>query len=154
MVRLVEVTRDNWQECIGMPISEDHGRFVQTNLYSLAQAQFQPGAKVRCIYAGEEMVGCTLYGPDEHQADLFWVYRLMISERERGKGYGRAGLALILDEAGRLGYARIGLSADPDNRKAIDLYEKMGFRDTGEMDGRERIYVCSLLGFPGPETRR
>lgn len=149
MLKLVEVTRDNWQECIRMPISEDHGRFVQTNLYSLAQAQFQPGAKVRCLCAGDVMVGCALFGPDEHRADLFWIYRLMVSERERRKGHGRAGLALIMDEARRLGYARIGLSADPDNWKAIDLYVQMGFRATGEMDGRERIYVCSLRQEPG-----
>jgi len=144
MIRLAEITRDNWQACIHLPISEDHQRFVQTNLYSLAEVRFHQGADVRCIYADGTMVGCTLFGPDERHADRFWIYRLMISERERGKGYGKAALSLVAEEARKLGFAALGLSVDPDNGKALDLYGKMGFRSTGEMDGREFIQVLDL----------
>lgn len=144
MLRLAEITRDNWQECIKLPISEDHQRFVQTNLYSLAEVRFHRGAEVRGVCNDGTMVGCTLFGPHEQHADMFWIYRLMISERERGKGYGKAALSLIADEARKLGYSKLGLSVDPDNTKALDLYGKVGFRSTGELDGRELIQVLLL----------
>lgn len=144
MARLVEITRENWQECIKLPTGKDHERFVRTNLYSLAQAQFCPESSIRCIYADEEMVGCTMYGPDEHRGDLFWVYRLMIAENKRGQGFGRNGLALVAEEARKLGYSRIGLSADPENRSAIQLYESVGFKATNEREGCEVVYICDI----------
>ena len=140
MIQLVTVNKDNWQECIQLPTSEDH-RFVAPNVYSIAEAQFYPDTVTACcIYAGDAMVGFAMYGPDEDDATLFAIDRLMIAEGHRGRGYGKAALLAILEEAERRGFSRIRLSTNPENVKAIKLYESVGFRATGEMDDDEAVY--------------
>jgi diamine N-acetyltransferase len=142
VIRFVEVNKDNWQECIKLPTSEEHARFVASNLYSIAEAQFYPQTvQACCIYAGEEMVGFAMYGPEDEDETLFWIDRLMIAEGHRGKGYGRAAVQLILDEARARGFSRVGLSTGLQNVKAIRLYESLGFEATGEIDDDEAIYI-------------
>jgi RimJ/RimL family protein N-acetyltransferase len=142
MIQLVAVNKDNWQECIRLPTSEDHARFVARNVYSIAESQFYPETVTACcIFAGRDMVGFAMYGPDEDDATLFAIDRLMIAEGHRGKGYGKAALSAILVEAQRRGFSRIKLSTNPENVKAIKLYERVGFRATGEMDDDEAVYV-------------
>ncbi len=87
------------------------------------------------------MVGFAMYGPDEDDATLFAIDRLMIAEGYRGKGYGKAALSVILEEAKSRGFSRIKLSTKPENEKAIRLYESVGFEATSEMDGDEAAYV-------------
>jgi diamine N-acetyltransferase len=144
MLRFVPVNRDNWQECIHLPISEDHKRYVAPNVYSIAEAQFYPGVVSACIYAGDEMVGYTLYGREEDDESMFWIDRLMIAEGQRGKGYGRAALLMIIDKAKKSGFSKIGLSTEPGNSNAIRLYESVGFRATGEIDDGEAVFVCII----------
>ena len=141
MIRLVTVSKDNWQECIQLATSEEH-RFVAPNVYSIAESQFYPETVTACcIYAGETMVGFAMYGPDEDDAILFVIDRLMIAEGHRGKGYGKAALSAILEEARGRGFSRISLSTNPENVKAIKLYESVGFKATGEMDDDEAVYI-------------
>ena len=143
-VHLVPVDKDNFRECVKLPTGEDH-RHVAPNVYSIAQAQFIPGAKSCCIFHGDEMVGYTLYElPQENDEGLhLWVSRLMMAEGQRGKGYGRAVLQLLIAEARQKGCVEVGLSTHPDNFKAIGLYESLGFHAT-EMDDGEMVYVCPL----------
>ena len=141
MIQLVTVNKDNWQECIQLPTSEDH-RFVAPNVYSIAEAQFYPDTvTVCCIYAEDAMVGFAMYGPDEDDATLFVIDRLMIAEGHRGKGYGKAALSAILEEAKRRSFSRVKLSTNPENVRAINLYESVGFKATGEMDDDEAVYI-------------
>jgi diamine N-acetyltransferase len=90
------------------------------------------------------MVGYTLYNRSEEDADGFWISRLMIAESQRGKGYGRAALQRIIAEARSYGCKRVGLSTNPENFKAIHLYESLGFRSTGKIEHGEMIYICTL----------
>lgn len=144
-IRLEPVNRHNLRQCAKLPTGPDH-KHVAPNAYSIAQAQFWPGAQSCCIYHGDEMVGYIWYGPDYDDGDyhpLMWISRLMIAEDQRGKGYGRATLRHVIAEARRLGYPEVGLSTHPDNFKAIGLYESMGFHATEIEDG-EMVYICIL----------
>jgi diamine N-acetyltransferase len=143
LIHFVEVNKDNWEECIDLPISEDHKHNVAPNVYSIAEASFYPELKACCIYAEEKMVGFTMHGLDDED-NRYWIVRLMIAENQRRKGYGREALKLIIEEARQKGIPEIVLSTHPDNFKAIKLYESMGFIDTGEMDGNEEIFICRI----------
>ena len=73
-----------------------------------------------------------------HVAD-FSVY----VEREwRGKGVGGFLLGHLIEEARKIGFHKMVLSAFPFNDKGMDLYGKMGFRtvgiykEQGQLDGR------------------
>lgn len=144
-VRLVPVNSDNFQACVNLPTGPEH-KYVAPNSYSIAQAQFTPGSKSCCVYVGEELVGFILYRmeyDDEKYHFLLWISRLMIAEPERGKGYGRSVLKLIIEEAFQTGCVEVGLSTHPENSKAITLYESIGFHAV-EMVDKEMVYVLPL----------
>jgi len=139
MIRLVKVTKENWQECVNLPTSEAH-RWVATNVYSIAEAQFYPKADACCIYANQQMVGFILYGLDEEDETMLWIDRLMIAEPHRGQGLGTAVLWKIIQEATTRGVSRVGLSTAPVNIPAKRVYENVGFQATGTKSGDEDIY--------------
>ncbi len=144
-IHLVPVNRDNLRQCIKLPTGPDH-RHVARNEISIAQAQFLPGASSCCIYNGSEMVGYILYLPDydvETMRPMLWIYRLMIAEDQRGKGYGRKIMQQVIEEARQQGCQVVGLSTHPDNHKAIGLYESLGFQAT-EMEEDEMVYLLNL----------
>jgi diamine N-acetyltransferase len=138
------VERGNWRQCLKLPTGPDH-QFVAPNAVSIAEAQFWTGSKSCCIYHGAELVGYTLYNLDvsDDVRLRLWVGRLMIAEPQRGKGYGRAAMQLIMADARQQGCVEVLLSTHPDNVKAIGLYESLGFHATEIEDG-EMVYVCPL----------
>jgi len=143
MIHLAKVNKDNWEECIILPTSEDHVHFVASNVYSIAKSQFHPNTlKAYCIYADDNMVGFVMYGPREDDPSLLWIDEMMISEAHRRHGYGRAALQAIFDDAEQQGYTRVGLSTKRENTKAIHLYESVGFISTGKRyDGGEEFIL-------------
>jgi RimJ/RimL family protein N-acetyltransferase len=61
----------------------------------------------------------------------------------RGRGYGRAMVAWLADEARRRGASRIRLRVHPDNHVARRLYESAGYDYAGEERG-ELVMVVDL----------
>lgn len=55
------------------------------------------------------------------------IKRLYVAENGRGLGIGKALVAAILTEAGRIGYREIKLDTLPHMREAIALYKSFGF---------------------------
>jgi len=109
-IQLKKIDLHNWEEAIDLPVSEDHKKFVASNLYSIAEAQFFPGYNSYAIYAKEKMVGFALYGagsesdednPDNNKYPYtnFWIWRFMIAEGERFKGYGKQAMQLVVQDA-------------------------------------------------------
>ena len=145
LVRLVQVDENNWRECAKLPTGEDH-KFVAPNVWSIAEAQFWSGSRSCAIYHNEEMVGYALFSLSKNDAgDLrLWWGRLMIAEPQRGKGYARAAIQQVIAEARQQGCVEVALSTEPENLKAIRLYESLGFRSTGKILGGEMVYICPL----------
>jgi diamine N-acetyltransferase len=145
LVRLVPVDENNWRECAQLPTGEDH-KFVAPNVWSIAEAQFWTGSRSCCIYHGDEMVGYVLFNLSHNDAgDLrLWWSRLMVAEPQRGKGFARATIQQVIADARQQGCLDIGLSTEPENLKAIRLYESLGFRSTGKILDGEMVYICPL----------
>jgi ribosomal protein S18 acetylase RimI-like enzyme len=59
----------------------------------------------------------------------YWVDWLWIDEPHRRKGFGRAALRALTEEAVREGADRLGLFVIADNLPARSLYEDLGFRE-------------------------
>jgi diamine N-acetyltransferase len=93
------------------------------------------------------MVGYALFNLSHNDSgDLrLWGSRLMIAEPQRGKGYARAAIKQVIAEARQQGCVDIALSTEPENLRAIRLYESLGFRSTGKLLGDEMIYICPLI---------
>jgi len=141
-IALRDVTKENWQACIGLRLAPEQEHFVASNAYSLAESKFMPTFVPQAIYArvgaddAEIMVGFAMYGYYPDGAPPLglrhWIFRLMIAHEQQGRGYGTAALRAII--------AR--LEADPacddvligyesDNVVARALYARLGFVEQG-----------------------
>ncbi len=148
MIKLKEVTQENFKSLIELKVAENQKSFVAPNVYSLAQAYvFNDVAHPFAIYLDDEIVGFVMmdyYKPSNHYS----LWRLMIDEKYQGKGYGKAGLIKAVD------YMFTKFKIDefftyvvPENTVAKNLYLSLGFVDTGKMDGIEMVMKVSLEDF-------
>ena len=102
-----------------------------------------------------EVVGygiSTIGGGESH------VLNLCVAPDWQGRGYGRAILQKLIDEATRFKADSLFLEVRPSNPAAIRLYESMGFNEIGmrkeyypaARNGRENaIVMARVLGLPG-----
>lgn len=77
-------------------------------------------------------IGMIWVGPHPRRpdaAEAAWLYNLEIDERHRGRGFGRAGLALTEAELSRCGITEFGLNVFAKNNTARQLYATAGFRE-------------------------
>ncbi len=59
-----------------------------------------------------------------------FIYDIVVSERLRGKGYGKSALLAIEPKVRELGLQRIALHVFGTNKTAIGLYERTGYEAT------------------------
>lgn len=143
-IKLCPVTRENWYDCIALQVHTSQNDFVASNLYSLAQAKVFPECVPLAIYAGDTMVGFTMYGCDPYDGKI-WIHRFMIAQDQQGKGYGRAALrALIMLIEKQSAQNEIMLSVVLNNTTAERFYRSLGFQPTGEIHEGERVMRLRL----------
>lgn len=135
-VRLADVTADNWEDVASLELLDEQKDLVSSNLYSLAQSKFDPYARPRAIYAGQELVGFLMYDlpavDDEPQEAQ--IYRFMIDKNHQGYGYGRAALELAIAEIRQNPRVRtVSICYLPANAVAKRFYASLGFIET-DMD--------------------
>jgi ribosomal protein S18 acetylase RimI-like enzyme len=59
-----------------------------------------------------------------------FIYDIMVDEDQRGKGYGSQALIALEAKVKALGLDQIGLHVFGHNRRALKLYEKLGYEIT------------------------
>ncbi len=79
------------------------------------------GTAVGTLWIGAQLTG---------EPGSFWVWDVRIEEMYRGKGYGRAAMALAEVEARSRGATELGLNVFGHNQVARRLYESMGYTAT------------------------
>jgi N-acetyltransferase len=130
-------------------------RFVANNAVSIAQASVSANAVARAVYAGESLVGfIMLYDPtldpalavkDENPADALDIWRFMIDFASQRNGLGKQTMRAIFDYAlAQPAFKRIRLSYVPIEGNPSPFYASLGFTETGEPDGGERIMEQSI----------
>ena len=149
MVELRKIDADNYLKILGMELPSRQQSFVASNAVSLAQAWvFYDTAHPFAIYHDDEPVGFVMFdfgkGPREVE-----IWRFMIAPEHQGKGYGTAALRAAvawLKEQNRFDRVRINYVEGNDAAKA--LYRKVGFSETGEMEGEDVVMTMSLADLP------
>ena len=140
MVELRDLTADNWYECTELKVAEAQKGFVRANVFTIAQAQFYPWLKPQAVYVGDELVGLVLYMDQPEDPGEYWFIRLMIDERFQGKGYGRQAAAEVLNRlVAKPDCKAIFLSHEPANTSAVQLYQSLGFKHTGDKSGTQLV---------------
>lgn len=140
-VTLRDITRENYLACLDLRVREDQRAFVASNAFSLAQSKYEPECIPLAVYAGEIMVGFTMYCVDT-DVNTYYIYRLMIDEKHQGKGYGLKAMSILLDMIKKDPcYHRIYIDCRPENTAAQRLYAKLGFQRTDEWKDGDSVYM-------------
>ena len=147
-VQFVPVTRDNLLPLMRLAVSPAQEAYVAPVAKSVAQASFESNARQLAMVVDGEPVGYLLlwdarYDPDEPQDELY-VWRILIDKRHQRRGFGAAAMRWTIDEARRLGRARVGLSHVESNDAAGAFYRSLGFTYTGRVNDGEREMVLGL----------
>ncbi|MCK6206459.1 GNAT family N-acetyltransferase [Bacillus infantis] len=140
MVSLKEIDRHNFFDVIDLKVAEEQKSFVATNLFSLAQAKAFPECNCLAIYHEEKLVGFTMYCIDFDDKE-YWIYRLMIDAKYQSKGYGKAAMEKLIELIKEdKDHQVIYLSFEPENDRAKEMYEKLGFEADGRVIDGEIVY--------------
>lgn len=136
MIILKPITKENWHIAIRLEVAPEQRNFVASNLYSIAESKFEPGAVPLGIYNDETMVGFLMYGPYHGE---MWIWRLMIDQQYQHRGYGRAAMQAMIAILSVMGYTEIFLSHEPENTVGAQFYASLSFEDTGRIEGNELV---------------
>lgn len=139
---LKKIEESNFIECFNLRFGEGQDKFVSHPIRSLAQAYvYYNQCTPFGIYSNDTMVGyvMVIYDYDE---EIYNIWHMMIDEKYQGKGYGSIAIGLCIDYIKSKPFGtsnNIILSCNIDNSIAIHIYEKLGFKDTGDRDDDEII---------------
>lgn len=146
MITLKKVNEDNFRKVVRMKLNEEQDKFVAPNVYSIAQAWLYPDeARPFAIYNDEEVIGFMMLDWDEKEREC-GVWRFMIAEELQGKGYGRKAMEYALNmikESNKFDY--VFLDYVPGNDVGKHLYERLGFKETGEIEDGEIVMKLDLI---------
>ena len=137
MIRLTEVTEDNWMEVAALSVKDEQKAFLAPAIGILARGYVYRGchARVFVIENDGAVVGVALVRDFTDEPLGYDLQQFMIDRRYQGKGYGSAALGLILDELRREGrFDHVEVCVKKADAVAIRLYEKHGFVDSGYID--------------------
>lgn len=144
MIRLEPIGPDNWRE--ELAVREDQRKFVSepNKILARAYAYRELGGEAKLILNDDIPVGMLLYH-DWPEAGQYVFSQLLIDRRYQRRGYGFAAARAALDEMRADGrYSRVCLCYIEGDEAARLLYEKLGFRPTGEADGDEILMDLTL----------
>jgi len=143
-VTLREITEETLRSVLQLEVSEDQKQFVASNAVSIAQAHFSKHAWFRAIYADDTPVGFVMLYLDEEKLE-YDVWCFMIDQNHQGKGYGRQAMSQIIKFVRTLPDAKeLYLSYLPEEGNPLPFYRKMGFEETGEWEGKEKVMKLIL----------
>ena len=147
-IELIPVDQSNRTDCIRLKVTEAQSEYIAANEKSLEEAaEHSEVARPFVIYSDGIAVGFTMFAfePDyEDPNDRYWLWRFMIDEKRQGRGYGTAALKVIIQYFKNHGANNIRLSTKETNTRALSLYHKAGFHDTGEMNDEEIVLQLDL----------
>lgn len=149
-IQFREIDKSNYEDCVSLEVLDEQKEFVASNSWSLLEAKYEDGERrPLAICNGDEIVGFLMYtyypADQDYPRDSWWLERFMIDKKHQKRGYGRESLARFLDHAREeLVGMELRTSAEPSNSVAIELYEKAGFRRTGEVAAGEVVLLIQL----------
>ena len=137
MIRLTEITEENWLTAASLSVKEEQKRFLAPAVGILARGYVYRNcsARVRVIENDGTIVGLALVRDFTDEPLGYDLQQFMIDQKYQGRGYGSAALALILEELRAEGrFDHVEVCVKKDDTAAIRLYQKHGFTDSGYVD--------------------
>lgn len=144
MIHLETITPENWR--LDLAVREDQRRFVSDSAGILARAYAYRENRSRAfvIYNNDLPIGMAMYY-DLDDLNAYNLSQLFIDHRYQGNGFGyEASSRIIQMMKDDNKYDKIVLCCIKGDDTARKLYEKLGFKDTGEADGDEIIMELEI----------
>jgi len=152
-IQLKAVTEQNFFEVINLKSDKVQEKYIQiyerwvgSNAFFLGMSLVY-GLTTKAIYDGEELIGFTSHGFMK-TTGRYELVSMMIGHKFQGKGYGIPVLnAIVEDMINTHQCKEIYLSVIHDNERAIRIYERVGFKPTGEVEEGhhpEPIYCLAI----------
>lgn len=144
MIHLEPITPENWR--LGLTVRDDQRRFVSDSAGILARAyayrEYRSRAFIVC--SNDLPVGMAMYY-DLDDLKAYDFSQFFIDRRYQGNGFGYAAAKQILQTMRDDGkYDKVVLCYVAGDDAARNLYEKLGFKHTGEADGDEIVMELKL----------
>ena len=143
-VTLREVSAETMRTVCALEVRPDQREYVAPNVFSIAQAYFEPRAWFRAVYVGKTPVGFLMLHDDPDKGEYF-LWRFMIDREHQGKGYGRRALDLLVEYVRCRPKAReLRSSYVEGDRGPAGFYGAYGFVETGDLEHGEVVISLSL----------
>ena len=123
---MAEMAAEIWHDHYDPIIGGDQVNYMIDRFQSekAITEQISHGYVYYSVVATERKVGFFAYYPRE---DALYLSKLYLCRSERGKGYSRAILGYLIDQARQLGLPAIELNVNKYNASSIAVYERLGF---------------------------
>ena len=144
MIHLETITPDNWR--LGLQVRDDQRHYVSDSAGILARAYAYRESRSRAfvIYNDDLPVGMAMYYDVEEEREYNFS-QFFIDKRYQGNGFGYAAASLIIQMMKDDGkYDKVVLCYIEGDDAVRNLYEKLGFRHTGEAYEDEIIMEMNL----------
>ncbi|WP_034439964.1 GNAT family N-acetyltransferase [Clostridium ihumii] len=139
---LRKVDESNFIECFNLKLGYGQDKFVSHPIRSLAQAYVYYNQCTPFVACKDNMIIGYVMVIYDYDEETYNIWHMMIDEKYQGKGYGTKVIKLCIDYIKTKPFGKsnnIILTCNIDNTHAIYIYEKLGFKDTGERDDDEMI---------------
>lgn len=115
----------------GHTLAKGHAIAAQELADDLPQTVATPENYLLCIDKGDaELVGYLWYRLLDNGGTAF-IFDFFVSEEFRGQGYGKAALLAVEEQLTHADVEQIKLRVAFENKRALRLYERLGFNITG-----------------------
>src|SRR4051812_37001458 len=135
-VELREVDADNVRDVCRLKLAPEQEKFVAPTANTLAEARYYEGARVKAIYADDELVGLAAW---EFEDGEWYIWRLMVDAGHQRRGHGRAAVEQICELVRAEGASEVLTSYVPGDGSPGAFYVKAGFEETGREEHGERV---------------
>lgn len=146
MLKLIEVTEENWLDLRRLSVSETQKGFLDSALGILARGYVYRHDRARVIGIADDgtMIGVAMVRDLDEPPACYDLQQFMIDARFQGKGCGTAALRMLLSELDKeRKYDCVEVCVKKNDAAALRVYEKAGFVDTGYID--EEVPDCLNL---------
>ena len=144
LLHFESVSMKNRKEMEALQVYPAQCGFIESVSECLCEADQASSWHPEGICDGQMLIGFAMYGYFESPPPgRLWLDRLLIDKTHQGKGYGRASIRALLEKLHREYDSReVYLSVYENNKKAVSLYQQIGFRFNGQYDTKgEKIMV-------------
>ena len=151
MIKLTNVTEDNWMEVAALSVKEHQKQYLAPAIGILARGYVYRNcnARVLVIENDDTIVGVALVREFTDEPLGYDLQQFMIDRKYQGRGYGSSALRSILDLLRREAhFDHVEVCVKKEDAEAIHLYEKLGFVDSGYVDGEAQDsinLICRLF---------